>query len=110
MAFGILTHLSPTLTLLVLLISLLLWLFSRWSQLQHIPGPVFASFSNLPRLLWARTARYHEIQIDLHKKYGKLVRLGPNCVSVGDPQEISKIYGTGAGMLKVRFTPFEKKK
>ncbi|KAK4189133.1 putative cytochrome P450 pisatin demethylase-like protein [Podospora australis] len=71
-----------------------------WSRHRSVPGPFLASISNLPRLGWAWSGQPHTTQIQLHNKYGKLVRVGPNCLSVGDPHEINKIYGTGSNMQK----------
>ncbi|KAF3012828.1 hypothetical protein E8E14_009139 [Neopestalotiopsis sp. 37M] len=56
--------------------------------------PLLASISNIPRLLWARSGAAHLKHIDLHQKYGKLVRLGPNSISIGDATEVLQIYGT----------------
>ena len=70
-------------------------------RLRHIPGPFIASISDIPRLYWVLTGRAHEIHIALHKQYGHLVRMGPNMVSVGDPKEIAKIYGTTGRYKKV---------
>ncbi|KAJ5174237.1 Cytochrome P450 [Penicillium canariense] len=72
---------------------LTLWLYRTWKKQSHVPGPFMASISNISRLIWARSGRAHETHIHLHEKYGSLVRLGPNSVSVGDPREISKMYG-----------------
>ncbi|KAK0727800.1 cytochrome P450, partial [Lasiosphaeria miniovina] len=79
---------------------LFVWLFRSWEKQRHVPGPFLASITNLPRLGWAWSGKAHETYISLHDKYGKLVRIGPNCVSVGDPHEIQKIYGTGVNMGK----------
>jgi hypothetical protein len=35
-----------------------------------------------------------------HEKYGDLVRLGPNCVSMCVPDIIDSIYGIGKGYVK----------
>lgn len=78
-----------------------LWLYRTWKKQSRIPGPFLASISNIPRLLWARSGSAHETHIRLHEKYGSLVRLGPNSVSVGDPREISKIYGIRSSFGKV---------
>lgn len=69
--------------------------------LNNIPGPWLASFTDLWRLfvVWGR--RPELAHIKLHKKYGKVVRLGPRAVSVGDPQAIAIIYGLNAGCTKV---------
>ncbi|CAI7666743.1 unnamed protein product [Penicillium bialowiezense] len=72
---------------------LIFWFYHAWRKQAHVPGPFLASVSNIPRLLWARSGTAHNTHIHLHEKYGSLVRLGPNSVSVGDPREISKMYG-----------------
>ncbi|KAJ8058504.1 hypothetical protein OCU04_012690 [Sclerotinia nivalis] len=83
-----------TATALCALLSLVAIYFLRvYTRLQHIPGPFLAAFSNIPRMYWVWTKRAHEKHIALHKKYGSLVRIGPDVVSVGDPAEISHIYG-----------------
>lgn len=35
----------------------------------------------------------HKVMPKLHAKYGKLVRLAPNELSVADPDAIREIYG-----------------
>lgn len=37
---------------------------------------------------------------EAHKKYGTLVRIAPNHVSVADAEAIPVIYGHGNGFLK----------
>lgn len=76
--------------------------YRSWARLAPVPGPLLASISNVPRLLWVWSGSVQDVHIDLHKKYGKIVRLGPNAISISDPHEIQKIYGTGANMQKVR--------
>lgn len=39
--------------------------------------------------------------MQLHDRFGRLVRLGPNCISIDDPEEVLKIYGTGVNLKKV---------
>jgi hypothetical protein len=70
-------------------------------QLSHIPGPFLAGWTNIPRMRWVQSNRAHEIHVDVHKKYGKLVRIGPNMVSVQDPREISTIYNHAGTFKKV---------
>lgn len=69
------------------------WVASSYTRLRSIPGPFLASLTNLPRLLWVRNGNAHDIHITLHRKYGRLVRFGPNMISVSDPAEIPNIYG-----------------
>lgn len=75
------------------------------SDLRGLPGPAFASISNLPRLLTAWSWQTHETHIALHRRHGKLVRIGPNCVSVADPSAIQTIYGINKGYVKSDFYP-----
>jgi hypothetical protein len=46
----------------------------------------------------AGPAQYRKI----HEKYGPIVRVGPNEVSVADPTMIPRIYGIGSKFTKVR--------
>lgn len=86
-----------------LMILLIVTYLQSYLKLRRIPGPFLAAWSNLPRLYWVLSRRAHEVHIALHKKYGKLVRVGPNMVSVGDPAEIHNIYGITGKFQKVRF-------
>lgn len=69
--------------------------------LNRIPGPWLAGFTDLYRLciVWGRRPELWHIR--LHEKQGKLVRLGPNAVSIADPDAIKTIYGLSTGYVKV---------
>src|SRR3954453_23572090 len=69
--------------------------------LRGIPGPVLAAYTRLWRLYDVWKGDAHHTAINLHRKYGPLVRIGPNHVSVSDPKEISNIYGLKTGYTKV---------
>ncbi|PYH90615.1 cytochrome P450 [Aspergillus ellipticus CBS 707.79] len=91
-------------TLLSILISYLLYHVIRtYYRLAHIPGPFWARFSNLPRVSWVKTMRAHEIHQELHRKYGNVVRMGPNMVSIADPDAIPVVYPPRAGFPKSKF-------
>lgn len=66
-----------------------------------IPGPFLASCTHLWRffLVWGRRPEITHIR--LHEKFGPLVRLGPNVVSISDPEAIKTIYGLGGKYIKV---------
>ena len=74
--------------------------------LNRIPGPRLAGLTDFWRLfvVWGR--RPELVHIELHEKYGNIVRLGPRTVSVGDPQAIKIIYGLNSGFIKVRTPKF----
>lgn len=68
---------------------------------RDIPGPAAAKFSRLWKLHSVWKGDHHNTAIDLHRKYGPLVRIGPRHVSVGDPSAIPVIYGLNSGFTKV---------
>ncbi|KAF9890054.1 hypothetical protein FE257_006734 [Aspergillus nanangensis] len=71
--------------------------------IDSIPGPFLASCSDLWRLYVVSRRHPHTVHQRLHRKYGELVRLGPNCVSVSDPEVIKTVYGINAGFNKSDF-------
>jgi len=83
---------------------LCLWSLRSYLRLRRVPGPSLAAISNLPRVSWVLWNRAHDIHIALHQRYGKLVRFGPNMVSVGDAAEIPNLYGFTGKYAKVRKT------
>jgi len=70
------------------------------TALKDIPGPFAAKFTNLWLLLQARQGKRYLSVDQAHKKYGKLVRIQPNHVSIADDSAINTIYGHGNGFLK----------
>lgn len=90
-----------TLLLLPLIFYLGPWIGRK--ALITVPGPFVAKFSNLWLLYWSRQAQ-RSINVDkAHKKYGKIVRIQPNHISVADDGHIQTIYGHGNGFLKSEF-------
>ena len=80
-----------------------IWVASSYTRLRRIPGPFFASLTNIPRLLWVRNGDAHDTHVTLHRKYGRLVRFGPNMISVSDPAEIPNIYSFSGKFPKSDF-------
>jgi benzoate 4-monooxygenase len=93
---------SPYVVVLIpILYYLLPWL--RNASIRGIPGPKLAAFSNLWLMYHCRRGRRYLAVDAAHKKYGSLVRLQPDHVSVADPEAIVAIYGHGNGFLKSDF-------
>ena len=86
--------------LLILLVIHLLWNKFKPGLLK-IPGPPIAAYTRLWRLINIWKGNAHLTAIELHKKYGPLVRVGPKHISVGDPREISNIYTIKGDFTKV---------
>ena len=93
---------SSALTTLTVVLLLRLTYNKYGHRISHIPGPSLASLSNLWRALLVWRGAAHLEHIKLHRQYGPLVRLGPNCVSVADPEALKVIYALNAGYVKVR--------
>ncbi|KAI8654409.1 hypothetical protein NCS56_01398200 [Fusarium sp. Ph1] len=87
---------------------LLRLLVNKYGQgLNKIPGPWLAGFTDLWRLFIVRGRRAQEVHIELHKKYGPMVRLGPRAVSVADPEALKIIYSPSSGYSKSGFYPVQ---
>lgn len=76
--------------------------------LRDIPGPTAAKYTRLWKLHSVWKGDHHNTAIDLHRKHGSLVRIGPKHVSVGDPDAIPVIYGLNKGFTKVRVGSWKK--
>ena len=96
----ILSFLITPWTLLAVPLLFFLAPFLRNWSIQDIPGPFFAKFTNLWYMYECRRCRRYLTVHNLHQKYGKLVRIQPNQVSIADPKVIPVVYGHGTGFLK----------
>lgn len=70
------------------------------SRSRHIPGPFLAKFSRLWYFSRVCSANFEKENIELHRKYGRIVRLAPNMYSIDDPATVGKIYGATSKMPK----------
>jgi len=62
------------------------------SPLKSFDGPFLAKFTNLWRLFDVKARRCDITQNKLHQKYGTAVRMGPNMISLSDPDLIKVVY------------------
>ncbi|KAF5531626.1 pisatin demethylase [Fusarium phyllophilum] len=65
-----------------------------WYRLRHIPGPFLAKFSYLWLARLALSGKQYEAHLELNKKYGPIVRVGPYEVFTNDLELLRKINGT----------------
>ena len=86
----------------LLLIPILYYIlpYVRNRSLWNIPGPLPAALSNLWLMYQVRRGRRYLAVDNLHKRYGKIVRIQPHHVSIADMDAIQIIYGHGNGFLK----------
>ncbi|KAI2627187.1 cytochrome P450 [Xylaria nigripes] len=83
-----------------------------WWRLRHIPGPIFASVSYLWGYFAVTGGFMHHRLLEVQEKYGRLIRIGPNELLVGDAQSIWKMnsvrgaYGRGAWYNSMKIDPY----
>ncbi|QKX59663.1 uncharacterized protein TRUGW13939_06803 [Talaromyces rugulosus] len=65
-----------------------------------IPGPFLARWTAWWNVYYSRKGNMHRNMMAMHKKYGTLVRTGPNEVSTSNPEAFNIIYGAGTGFRK----------
>lgn len=97
---------TPTQAFAILLLCcLLLWVYTitkaGTSRLRSLPGPLAGRISAYFRVWLLSTGRGPIIYWELHKKYGPVVRTGPNHVSLSDPAMIPVIYDVKGKFFKV---------
>jgi len=73
------------------------------SPLRKYPGPFLASFSRLWKVRSVASGRTHLEHIDLHRKYGPVVRIAPNEVSVASPEAARSLLSAGKRFFKTDF-------
>jgi hypothetical protein len=87
----------------------LVWLYVRvhsalFSPLLKVPGPNFTLITNVLLMLQEFMGNRREYIHHLHKKYGPVVRLGPNEVSFTSAEALKEIYSSGgSGYDKTEF-------
>ncbi|KAJ6099461.1 cytochrome P450 [Penicillium canescens] len=72
-------------------------------DIRDLPGPFIARFSNLYKLYMVYDGRCHIKNLDLHKKYGPMVRVGPRHVCISDTAAMSTIYFISTKFVKSEF-------
>jgi benzoate 4-monooxygenase len=74
--------------------------FTTYSSIAKIPGPFSAKFSNIWLGLSARRGQKYAAVDWAHRKYGRIVRVGYNHVSIANERALQAVYGHGNGFLK----------
>lgn len=84
------THWGTTLIFLLVARSL----YRRYcTPLRHVPGPFLASITTLWLLSVQYSPRQHHIYVELHQKYGPVVRISPYRVIFACPDSINEYFG-----------------
>ena len=87
-------------------IILCLWLtisiayYRCFHQLSRFPGPFLASFTNLWKVYHVYVGDLEHVLLSVHRKHGKIVRIGPNHLDFSDASAVKSIYGSGRAFPK----------
>ncbi len=92
---------------ILLFSGVILYLFAVFTKvvldpLRRVPGPLLARFTRFWYLYNIWQGKFERVNIDLHKKYGPVVRIAPNEYSIDDLDAAKIIYGHGNAFSKVR--------
>ncbi|KAJ0123947.1 hypothetical protein J7T55_012419 [Diaporthe amygdali] len=68
--------------------------------LSKIPGPFLAGVTELWRTTKYASGQWHQDILDLHRKYGPVVRISPNEVSFVDQAALEQVYSHTTGTKK----------
>lgn len=74
--------------------------FTTYRHLSGVPGPLIAKFSNIWVGLSARRGQKFAAVDSAHRKYGKIVRIGFNHVSIADERALKIVSRHGHGFLE----------
>lgn len=66
-----------------------------------LPGPWLSRVTRLWYLFQVRTGSFHHINIDLHKRYGPIVRVAPSTYSLSTPDK--SVYGISSKFPKAEW-------
>lgn len=79
---------STSLLAITAILLMFTYIYNQTLNFRHMPGPFFTKISGLPVLSLNGTRWIHA----LHTKYSRIVRLGPNEVSINDVDAITPVY------------------
>jgi hypothetical protein len=74
---------------------------TRFNDLRDIPGPWLASVSNLWKLISIYKEDMHLQNASVHDKYGPIVRIGPNHVSLASPESFHAVHASRTAFATV---------
>lgn len=103
----------PTLGMVIMAVALSYVIYYRYLHpLSKYPGPFMASLTNFWKAYQYLTFAFHHNMLELHAKYGPVVRIGPNDLSFNSKDAIGPIYKSGGRVMPKAqfydaFTAFE---
>ncbi|KAG2026556.1 hypothetical protein GB937_001337 [Aspergillus fischeri] len=71
--------------------------------LAGIPGPFIAGLTGQWRNWYYFNGQWHDVILDIHEKYGRVVRIAPNELSIVDAKTVRLLYGHGTKAEKTQW-------
>lgn len=98
-----LLQISPSTFLLLVPSLLILYHFVQYviDPLRSIPGPFLARFTRWWYFIEIYNGSFEVTNIELHKRYGPIVRIAPHEYSIDNVDAARTIYGHGNAFIKV---------
>jgi hypothetical protein len=94
--------------IIVPLVTILYFISNKYRYgVNKYPGPWLAAYTDWWRFFDNVGQKSEKTFIELHRKYGDIVRIGPNALSFADPGALKTIYGLNKGFTKVSPIPFQ---
>jgi len=92
---------APRILLLLPLSLIIYGICNRYlSPLRRYPGPFLASCTRLWNIARVLGWKYNEEQVKLHARYGPIVRIAPDVLSIASPGMAEAIFAPGRGFYK----------
>ncbi|KAF3770258.1 cytochrome P450 [Cryphonectria parasitica EP155] len=73
------------------------------SPLRKYPGPWLASYTRLWKVISTASTHTHHDHIAIHRKYGPVVRIAPDEVSLSSPEAARTLLSAGKRFYKTKF-------
>lgn len=73
------------------------------SPLRQYPGPWLARYTRLWKTISTASEHTHWDHVELHRKYGPVVRIAPNEVSLSSPEAARTLLSAGKRFYKTKF-------
>ncbi|KAI1620545.1 cytochrome P450 oxidoreductase [Exophiala viscosa] len=70
------------------------------SPLCSVPGPFLARFGRIYYFVKCALGRWEHDDLQLHREYGPVVRVGADLYSIDSPEIVKKVYGIGSKFPK----------
>jgi len=73
------------------------------NPLASLPGPIWAKVTPYWLTMQCRRTERSKVIVAMHKRYGDIIRIAPNHISINKPEALAQVYGHKSGFTKGPF-------